>query len=601
MPHVKMSVRFLSPILPLLLMSVLSAHAATGLYSHTTILTEPTPAAGDEYGYGGSCDGNVALSDNGSVAVVGAPFATVGSSSGEGRVYFYQYLNNQWKEVQAVSDPGNAGGDRFGSCIVLSADGTSALIGSDAAVNGQSGAGKAYLYTLSGGVWSESHEFDDPQAIAGDGFGSLGGLGISANGDALLIAAVGTSVNGVPGAGVVYLESLINGQWVLTAIPDPDDQSFDDFGAAAALTPDGSEALIGSSAAVNGQPNAGKAYLYSISGGQVTETHEFDDPLAENGDNFGYADVSLSENGQTALIGAWGTDVNGAASAGQAYVFHESNGAWTETQALPDPNDLANDDFGFPTALSDNGRIALVGSTATVNGVSYAGQAYRYDLARGVWTLTKTLTASNPTAFDYFSESGIAMSGAGNTLLLSDPYASVNGLSEAGEVDVYQSTIDLGIGITASQNPISSADAEALELTVSNLDPEASAGDVTVTDTIPSGLRFLGANADQGTCSAQANTVTCLLRTLSPETAWYPSLWVEATQNSGAVVDSASVSGNEADPNPANNQASVPVAMVPPPAPPSSSGGGGSFGVPALIVLMILLMTRKRRAATDVG
>lgn len=588
-------------LLPFLFVISLSARASTGLYSRTTLLTAPTPAAGAEYSYGGACDGNVALSDNGSVAVVGAPYATVGSTTNAGQAYFYQYLNHQWQETQTVSDPGNSSGDDFGSCIVLSANGTSVLIGSPAAVNGQASAGKAYLYTLSGGIWTESHEFDDPEAIAFDGFGSTGGLGISANGDVLLISATGTPVNGVTGAGVVYLESLINGQWVEMAIPDPDDQATDAFGGAVALTPDGSEALIGSEAAVDGQPFAGKTYLYSISNGQVTETHEFDDPLAEAQDHFGYADVSLSENGQTALVGAWGTDVNGAAEAGQAYVFHELNGVWTETQALPDPNDLANDGFGFPTALSDDGRIALVGSDATVNGISFAGQAYRYNLAHGVWTLTKTLTAPTPIADGGFSYEGFAMSGAGNTVLIGNPFATVNGLSQAGEASLYQSTIDLGIAITASQNPFSSADAEALELTVSNLDPEASAGDVTVTDTIPSGLRFLGANPDDGACSAAANTVTCLLRTLSPEAEWNPSIWVGAAQNSGTVVDQASVSGNETDPNPANNQASVAVEMVPPPpAPSTSSGGGGSFGIVALVVLMSLLIARRRKAAASI-
>ena len=596
MGQVKNEAKWLLAALPLLFVISFPARAATGLYSKTTLLTAPTPTSGGEFSNGGFfCDGNVALSGNGSVAVVGSPYASAGT--GEGVAYFYQYLNNRWQETQTVSDPGTGSGDQFGSCIVLSADGTSALIGSAAAVNGQSGAGKAYLYTLSGGVWTESHEFDDPPAIVNDGFGSSGGLGISANGDTLLIAAVGTSVNGVTDAGVVYVESLINGRWVQTAIPDPDDQVDDAFGSAAALTLDGSEALIGSAAAVNGQSSAGKAYLYSISDGQVTETHEFDDPPAQAGDHFGYADVALSENGQTALVGAWGTDVNGVSGAGQAYVFRELNGVWTETQALPDPNGLAGDGFGFPTALSDNGRIALVGSDATVNGLSNAGQAYRYNLVHGVWTLTKTLTASTPTAGDGFSDNGFALSGAGNTALIGDPYATVNGLSRAGEADLYQSTIDLGIGISPNQNPFSSADAEALELTVSNLDPEASAGDVTVTDTIPSGLQFLGANPDEGECSTAANTVTCLLRTLSPGAVWNPSIWVGARQTSGTVVDQASVSSNEADPNPANNQASVAVEMVPPPPAPSTSSGSGSFGIEALIVLMALLIARRRRTA----
>ncbi len=603
MRHPKSHFRFIVLLVPLLIMIPLTVKAATGLYSSMTTLTAPVPTSGDEYSNGGSCDGNVALSDNGSIAVVGDPFASVGSLSRAGQVYFYRYLNNQWKEVQAIPDPGNTSYDNFGICIVLSADGTNALIGSDASVNGQLRAGKAYLYTLSGGIWSESHEFDDPLAISGDSFGSGGGLGISANGETLLISAVGTSVNGVTDAGVVYLESLINGQWVQATLADPDDTAYDDFGDALALTPDGSTALIGSKAPVNGQSDAGKAYLYSISGGQASETHEFDDPLAANGDHFGYADDSLSANGETALIGAWGTDVNGADGAGQAYIFHDTNGVWKETQALPDPNGLAGDSFGFPTALSDNGEIALVGSDATVNGISGTGQLYRFDLTGGHWSLVDTLTPTNPNQSN-FSYNGFAMSGAGDTVLVSDPNATVNGLSNAGAAYLYQSTVNLGIGITTSQNLISSVDAEALELSVMNLDPLASAGDVTVTDTIPTGLRFIGANPDGGQCSASGGTVTCTLPTLLPvaaDTIWYPTLWVQATQNSGSVIDQASVSSNEKDPNPANNQASATISLIPPPAPSGAGGGSGSFGAVALLVLMGFFGVRQKRARTSVA
>ena len=67
--------------------------------------------------------------------------------------------------------------------------------------------------------------------------------------------------------------------------------------------------------------------------------------------------VSLSADGRTALIGAFG-DNN---MAGAAYVFiRAANGTWIEEVKLTAPEKIPEHSFGYRVALSGNGRTALI-------------------------------------------------------------------------------------------------------------------------------------------------------------------------------------------------------------------------------------------------
>ena len=67
---------------------------------------------------------SLALSANGTTALVGAPSAGTG-----GEVYVLAFSNGSWSLVNVLSDPGNTTNDGFGSSVALSANGSLALIG----------------------------------------------------------------------------------------------------------------------------------------------------------------------------------------------------------------------------------------------------------------------------------------------------------------------------------------------------------------------------------------------------------------------------------------------------------------------------------------
>jgi len=127
---------------------------AGGLFSSTTSITEPTPVASDYLGYADNT--GVAYSADGQTALVAASYATVGTATQAGKAYFWHYANGKWTMMQEIDDPDDAARDFFGYSIALSADGKTALIGSEAAVSGAQYAGKP-IYIRSATAPGPSH------------------------------------------------------------------------------------------------------------------------------------------------------------------------------------------------------------------------------------------------------------------------------------------------------------------------------------------------------------------------------------------------------------------------------------------------------------
>jgi uncharacterized repeat protein (TIGR01451 family) len=110
-------------------------------------------------------------------------------------------------------------------------------------------------------------------------------------------------------------------------------------------------------------------------------------------------------------------------------------------------------------------------------------------------------------------------------------------------------------------------------ITVTNNGPE-DATNVTVTDTLPSGVSLESAAGCTGT-----NTVSCSLVTL-PSGATATVTIVVTTMQTGSITNTASVSGTESDPNTANNSASV-TTTVTATSPPSTAPTVSSCSPPS--------------------
>lgn len=396
------------------------------LWTKTATLTGSDADFGDTVAF--SANGTTALAGDWAATVNGK------SSQGAAYIYTYNATTGGWTQAAELTASDGVANDNFGygnlnyKNIALSADGSTALVSAMMkTVNGNGTEGEVYLYRKPSGGWTTSTEtaklFVSSAGAAGAEFGSS--LALSANGSTVLVGA--DLLNG-PGAVFVYTEPSPG--WVTTSTPTvaliPSDiTTGETFGNSVALSTDGSTALIGAES--GGNLIHGVAYIYvKPSGGWATsngfQTSELSASDGAQNDFFGNA-VALSADGATALVGAYNKTVNNNGGQGAAYVYAEPTGGWAaisnlyETAELTASNGSGDDYFGQSVALSADGAIALIGEDGR-GGV--AADMYS-EPASGGWITTSAYTAelipTSPQASFGFGGS-VSLSADGATALI---------------------------------------------------------------------------------------------------------------------------------------------------------------------------------------
>ncbi len=304
-------------------------------------------ASDDEFGF------SVALSGNGQVALVGAPY----TNGGPGAAYIYTYdrSTGAWSSPVTLSPP--SGTDGFGFSVALSSDGTVALVG--APLTGSTG--EAYVYTYASGTgWSSMPVTLSPPS--GSAAGLLGSsVALSSSGTVALVGAPQTSSN----TGAAYIYTSSTEAWSSTSGPvtlaAPSGAS--DFGSSVVLSADGEAALVG---APDANSYAGAAYIYTYDSGTGGWSLPVTLSAPSGADGFG-SSVTMSSDGTEVLVGAPATD--------EVYVYTSgSSGTWSSPVTLLGGS--GGDDFGASAALSSDGTVALVGAPYT-NGDAGVASFYR--------------------------------------------------------------------------------------------------------------------------------------------------------------------------------------------------------------------------------
>src|ERR1019366_4332134 len=156
----------------------------------------------------------------------------------------------------------------------------------------------------------------------------------------------------------------------------------------------GSSVSVSGNTAVVGAParngNQGAAYVFAFAGGTWTQQAELAAGDGASGDLFG---TSVSVNGTLMVVGAPGRN----SGTGAAYVFVFSAGTWAQQAELVAADGGFSNFFG--SSVSVNGTTAIVGAY----GNGGRGSAYVFTQQAGpTWPLQKELTASDPVAGDNF-------------------------------------------------------------------------------------------------------------------------------------------------------------------------------------------------------
>ena len=323
----------------------------------------------------------IAVAISGTTALVS--FGGYDPSNG-GSVGVFTLASGSWSQTATLYPTYGTTNSSYGYSVAIS--GNVAVVGQTYTA---SGTGEAYVYTRSGGTWSQTTILRGSLGSGNDAFGESVAI---AGSDTIVVGAPDQTVSGLTDAGLAYVFALSGGTWSQTAVlndPSPVANSF--FGMAVSMSGD-TQAFVGSP----GQARPGRVYVYDLSGGSWSLASTITPSDSSLGDYFGGA---ISANGSSVAIGA--LDTYHAGSSGAAYVFTQSGGTWTQSAEEFPPGSPQNPSYGTSVALF--GSALLVGSPQQNVGTNtWQGEAYLYSNDSGVWSSATSVATSDGTVNDVF-------------------------------------------------------------------------------------------------------------------------------------------------------------------------------------------------------
>jgi hypothetical protein len=354
----------------------------------------------------------VALS--GDTALVGATGDDVGTNADQGSAYVFVRNGTAWSLQQKLTAADGAAGDEFGVSVALSGD--TALVGADwDDVGANANQGSVYVFVRSGTTWTQQAILTATDGTADDQFGTS----VALSGDTALVGTVWDDVGDNEDQGSVYVFVRSGTTWTQQAqLTAADGTAQDALGRSAALSADGNTALVG--VGLNDVfMGAGEAYIFTRGGTGWTQQAKLTAADSDLYDGFGWS-VALSGDGDTALLGAWGENVDVNTDQGSAYVFPRSGTTWTQQTKLTASDGGTGetyDYFGGSVALSDD--TALVGMYWDAYNAMYKqGSAYVFTRSGTTWSEQGKLTGSDNKWGNYF---GISVALWGDTALVGAP------------------------------------------------------------------------------------------------------------------------------------------------------------------------------------
>jgi hypothetical protein len=374
-----------------------------------------SPAGGDQFGW--------AVSLSGDTAIVGAP-----TQPSAGTAFIFE--RNQggasaWGEVKALTS-GSLNPDDFGSAVGISID--TAIVG---APNESSGQGGAYIFERNAGGTAENWGQVAARTVvaAGGQFGAS----VAISGDAAIVGAPGTLSN----TGAAYILDRNSGgadNWgVFATLGAPDAAAGDQFGKSVSISDE--TALVGSPYDNLTYTAQGSAYLFERNAqgeadvwGQVKKIKN---SAGEQDDYFGFA-VSIS--GDTVLVGSYSDSVTNV-NQGTVFIFQRTGDDWYQLAHPTYGN--AGDNFGHSVSIS--GDTAIVGASGSdIGGLTHVGAAYileRNTASYESWGQVKKLTASDGAEKDWYGR-GVAIHG--DTAVVGASLNDNGAVVDQGKAYIYQ-------------------------------------------------------------------------------------------------------------------------------------------------------------------
>lgn len=281
--------------------------------------------------------------------------------------------------------------------------GETAIVGAYADDDDGDGSGSAYIFVKNGDNWIQQAKLTANDAADSDLFG----VSVAISGDTAIVGAHGDDDSGQhSGSAYVFVRdgTVWTQQIKLTA---EDGAASDDFGISVAIS--GDTAVVGANGTDDSGSDSGSAYIFVRS---VTAWTLQTELIANDGAAYDKFGTSVAISGDTVVVGAFGDD-DGGENTGSAYIFVRSGTSWTQQDKLTASDGAAYDTFGSSVAIS--GDTVIAGAGGDDDSGESSGSAYIFIRNANSWSEQDKLTANDTIAGDNF---GISVSISGDIALV---------------------------------------------------------------------------------------------------------------------------------------------------------------------------------------
>ena len=298
-----------------------------------------------------------------------------GSGANEGAAYVFTRTNGVWVEEQKLVASDGSADDEFGGSVSIHGD--NVIVGAEFYDGVTSNHGAAYVFTRSGGVWTEQQILLPSDTPGGDRVG----FDVAIEGDTALVGAPQADDPGLASTGAVYLYKRTGATWTEQEIlKAPEPAATDRFGHSVDI--DGSRYAVGIFELDDPTLDEGGVYLFTETSTGVFELIRF---TASEGSFANKVGHSVAVSGELVFAGAWGDDDAGS-NHGSVYVFDSTpdltapiwtNGSLVESNLLPGSVSLSWSGASDNTAVAQyrviqDGLIVqtVVGNSTVINGLN---------------------------------------------------------------------------------------------------------------------------------------------------------------------------------------------------------------------------------------
>lgn len=257
---------------------------------------------------------SVSIAADGSTLIVGGPKETNADGMRSGVAHIYVKTEDSWTERTAIAPDTGRKKEEFGENVAISNTGEIALVGAphhyleeqgSDMVKTKGGSGSAYIFTRSNGTWKQREQLVPEDARDGMKFGHT--VSLSGGGKTAVVGAPLHNTPEINGGGAYIFEGNSNEthwQQKVKLLPR-DIEVGDSFGRSVAISDDATSIVIGANAdkGSNGKPE-GSAYLFSLEDGELrwSQNEKLTAEMNAFKPMFGKS-TAISRDGSVVLVG----------------------------------------------------------------------------------------------------------------------------------------------------------------------------------------------------------------------------------------------------------------------------------------------------------